>query len=113
MRLVFLKKYALPGKDEEEGVGRMFHLFQSAAFPLGLVRVSHKSHVTELDKDVVPYDYTVYTSIYCGESLRAYWTTYENQQIQFLDLAALTERKEPFSIPLGREPVFKNAAPDL
>ena len=113
VRLVFLKKYALPGKDEEEGVGRMFHLFQSAAFPLGLVRVSHKSHVTELDKDVVPYDYTVYTSIYCGESLRAYWTTYENQQIQFLDLAALTERKEPFSIPLGREPVFKNAAPDL
>ena len=38
VRLVFLKKYALPGKDEEEGVGRMFHLFQSAASLWGLIR---------------------------------------------------------------------------
>ena len=112
IRLAFLKKYALRGKDEEEGVSRMFHLFQSAAFPLGMVRVSHKSHVTELDKDVVPYDYTVYTSIYCAESLRAYWTTYENQQIQFLDLQALLESEKPFSISPGRKPKFKNVTPE-
>lgn len=112
VRLVFLKKFALPGKDEAEGVSRMFHLFQSAAFPLGMIQVSHKSHVTSLDKDVSPYDYTVYTSIYSAQSLRIYWTTYENQQIQFLDLNALLEKKEPGVFSLSRVPDFRNAAPD-
>ena len=74
VRLAFLKKYAVPGKDEPEGVGRMMRLFQSAAFPLGLVRVSHTAAATALDWDVLPYDYTVYTAVYCAESLRAYWT---------------------------------------
>lgn len=112
VRLAFLKKYALPGKEEAEGVSRMFHLFQSAAFPLGMVRVSHKSHVTSLDKDVCPYDYTVYTSIYSAQSLRVYWTTYENQQIQFLELKAFLDKKIPAIISLGRVPDFRNAGFD-
>ena len=49
----------------------MLHLFRSAAFPLGMVKVSHQSHVTELDRTVVPFDYTVYTSIYCAESFKS------------------------------------------
>lgn len=44
----------------------MLHLFQSAAFPLGIVRITEQGTVTEYDKDISPYDYTVYTSIMCG-----------------------------------------------
>ena len=111
VRLVFLKKYALPGRNEAEGVSRMFHLLQSAAFPLGMVKVSHVSHVTELDKDVVPYDYTVYSTVYSSQSLRAYWTTYEDQRIRFLDLSALLDRREPLTVPFSRQPDFLDMTP--
>lgn len=104
VRLAFLKTYALPGQDEVEGVSRMFRLLQNAAFPLGMVRVSQQSHATQLDRQVVPYDYTVYTTVYCAESLRVYWTTYENQRLQFLELDRLLERDAPFQIPLDRTP---------
>ncbi len=40
---------------------------QSAAFPLGAVRVSEPGHVTERDEGVVPFDYTLYT----GRAVRA------------------------------------------
>lgn len=111
VRLAFLKRYALPGRDEEEGVSRMFRLLQSAAFPLGLVRVAHQSQATPLDRQVIPYDYTVYTTVYCAQSLCVYWTTYENQQIRFLDLKALLERQAPFQLPLGERPRFLPVPP--
>lgn len=111
VRLAFLKKYAVPGKDESEGVGRMMRLFQSAAFPLGLVRVSHTAAATALDRDVLPYDYTVYTAVYCAESLRAYWTTYDNHCIRRFSLADLTDRREPLSVPLAGTQAFENVTP--
>ena len=91
----------------------MFRLFQAAAFPLGMVKVTHQSHITELDTQVVPYDYTVYTAIYCAESLCVYWTTYENPRIQFLELGKLLDRREPLTVPMGRTPDFLNATPRL
>lgn len=111
VRLAFLRRHALPGKDEEEGVARMFRLFQSAAFPLGMVKVSHKSPVTGLDKDVLPYDYTVYTSVYCAQSLRAYWATYHDPALRFFDLAALADRTQPLAVPLGLAPRFQDMTP--
>lgn len=84
----------------------MLHLFQSAAFPLGMVRVSQPGHVTEMDSGVVPFDYTVYTSIMCAVSLRFYWTTYENQRVQCIDLHHLSNADQPVQFPLGREPDF-------
>lgn len=113
IRLAFLKQYALKGAHEAEGVSRMFRLFQAAAFPLGMVKVTHQSHITELDTQVVPYDYTVYTAIYCAESLCVYWTTYENPRIQFLELGKLLDRREPLTVPMGRTPDFFNATPRL
>ena len=111
VRLAFLRKYALPGRDEAEGVSRMFRLLQSAAFPLGLVRVSHQSRATPLDRQVLPYDYTVYTAVCCAQSLRLYWTTYENQRVRFLDLGDLLERRAPFQLPLGDRPDFLPVPP--
>ena len=84
----------------------MFRLLQSAAFPLGAVRVSHQSPVTELDTHTVPYDYTVYTSVCCAQSRRFYWTTYENQRIRYLELEPLLERPAPLQFPLYQTPDF-------
>ena len=106
VRLALLKEHCLPGKDEASGIAAMLHLFQSAAFPLGMVRVSQPGHITEQDSGVVPFDYTVYTSIMCAESLRYYWTTYENQRVQCIDLHHLSNRDQPVQFPLGREPDF-------
>ena len=112
VRLSFLRRFALPGRDETSGVSRMLRLFQSAAFPLGAVRVSHQTPATELDTAVLPYDYTVYTAVCCAESLRYYWTTYEGQQIQYLELGALLERQVPFQVPLEAPPLFLPVTPD-
>ncbi len=106
IRLALLRQHAVKGENEEEGIARMLHLFQSAAFPLGMVRVSEPGEPTQLDTGVVPFDYTVYTSIMCAESLKFYWTTYENQRVQCVDLNKLLERKEPVQFDFGRKPDF-------
>ena len=97
VRLAFLKQYARKGSGEVSGVARMFHLFQSVSFPLGIVRVSDPGHLTRYDTGIVPFDYTIYTAILCAESLRFYWTTYENQRIQCLDLLSLLGQDRPLS----------------
>ena len=106
IRLAFLKKFCTKGSDEQDGIAKMFHLFQSAVFPLGMVRVSQPGHVTELDSDIVPFDYTIYTSIMCSESLRFYWTSYENQQIQYVDLNHLLSCTQPKQFDFQRTPQF-------
>ena len=111
VRLAFLRRFALPGEDEETGVSRMFRLFQSAAFPLGAVQVSHQTPATELDAAVLPYDYTVYTGVCCAESLRYYWTTYEGQQIRYLDLGALLEHPTPLQFPMEQTLGFLPVTP--
>ena len=90
--------------DESQGVANMLHLFQSAAFPLGIVRITEQGTVTEYDKDISPYDYTVYTSIMCGESLRFYWTTYQNQQIQCVDMNHLKKGMKAVQFDLEQPP---------
>ena len=99
MRLCYLRKFALRGKDEAQGVARLFRILESAAFPLGAVRVSHQSPVTQLDRDVLPYDFTVYSTVYCAESLGMYWTTYDNQTIRRLGLLRLLDAPRPQSFP--------------
>ena len=50
------------------------------------MKVTHQSHITELDTQVVPYDYTVYTAIYCAESLCVYWTLTKIHAFSFWSL---------------------------
>ena len=106
VRLAFLKKHAVKAPGEEEAVARMLRLFQSASFPLGAVRVSNPGEPTALDKDVVEFDYTIYTAIYCAESLRVYWTTYEDQRVRCADLNHLLTRTEPVQFAFSRRPDF-------
>ena len=111
VRLAFLKTYGVKGATESAGVGAMFRLLQSAAFPLGMVRVPQPESPGSLKGDVLPYDYTVYTAVACAESLRFYWTTYENQRIQFVDLSTLRHQTRPVQFELGRWPDFRELIP--
>ena len=111
VRLAMLKKFGVKGQDEAHGVANMMHLFQSAAFPNGMVRVSQEGHLTEYDVEVIPYDYTIYTSVMCAESKRFYWTSYENQRVQYVDLEQLKSRTQPVQFELGREPDFLCVTP--
>ena len=111
VRLAFLKTYGVKGATESAGVGAMFRLLQSAAFPLGMVRVSQPESPGGLEGDILPYDYTVYTAVACAESLRFYWTTYENQRIQFVDLSTLRHQTRPVQFELGRWPDFRELVP--
>lgn len=106
VRLALLKKHAVRGADEASGVTGMFHLLGSAAFPLGMVRVTDEGAKSELDGARSPYDYTIYTAVMCAESLRFYWTTHENRRIQYIDLNDLAAMDQPCPFDLGRQPDF-------
>lgn len=83
----------------------MLRLLQSAALPLGMVRVSQPGHVTALDSGVLPFDYTVYTAVCCAETGRYYWTTYENQRVRYVTLGDLGPEAKQF--PLDWAPDFQ------
>ena len=106
VRLCFLRENALRERGEEAAVSAMFRLFESAAFPLGAVRVSDFSDVTEHDSDVIPFDYTVYTSVACLESLRYYWTSRENLRVQYADMRDLCKVCEPICLPVSARADF-------
>lgn len=96
MRLAFLRRYAQPGRTEAEGIARLLRLLQSAAFPLGAVR---------LEEDP-PWEYTLYTAAACARSRRFYWTTYHSQRVRYVDLPRLVERGVLARFPLEAEPDF-------
>ena len=91
VRMAFLRRYACPGRTEEEGVARLFRLLQCTAFPLGAVRL----------EETPPWEYTIYTAAACARSRRFYWTTYENQRIRYVDLPRLIQQGKQVRFPLG------------
>lgn len=107
VRLSFLKKYGIKGKNEEEGVTNIIHLLNNVAFPLGFVEVSQMGEVLEYYTDIRPYDFTIYTAVMCSESLRFYWVTYENQRVQSVDLNHLLEKDDYVQFDLDRVADFK------
>lgn len=106
VRLCHLRAHTPLGANEAEGVGRLFHLLGSASFPLGAVEVGEPGEPLALEAGVVPWDYTIYSSVFCAESGRFYWTTYENARVQFVDMPTLAARGEAAQFDLGRAPDF-------
>lgn len=107
IRLSFLKKYAVKGIDEEEGVSNIIHLFNNVAVPLGLVELSEKNNTIVYDECLERYEYTIYTAVMCAESLKFYWVTYENQRVQCIDLNDLLDVDDYVEYDLNRMPDFK------
>lgn len=106
VRLCFLRALTPRAAGEAEGVTRLLHLFASAAFPLGAAEVGEPGEPIESDEGVVPWDYTIYTAVFCAESGRYYWTSYENPRVQFVELSALKNLTEMAQFDLGRAPDF-------
>ena len=112
IRLAMLRKYAVRGKTERQGIARLFRIMESAAFPLGMVRVSQPGGPTELDENVQPWDYTLYTAVYCAETGRCSWTTYDNPAIRTVTLADLKDQTAPVQLPLETETDLKTVGFD-
>ena len=106
VRLAFLRQYAVKGRDEAQGTAYLFRLLQSAAFPLGMVKVPQTAAAAH-DTGVVPYDYTLYSCVLCAESRRFYWTTYEDQSPRYVELDRLALCREPVQLPLEGGPEFR------
>ena len=98
VRLAFLRRYARRGGTEAEGVARLFRLLESAAFPLGAVRLAEEP----------PWEHTIYTAVMCAASRRFYWTTYEDPRVRYVDLSRLVERGVPARFPLGEGTDFRD-----
>ena len=63
VRLAFLRQCAGKGRDEAEGAALLFRLLHTAAFPLGAVELTEVEADTGYDREAVPCDYTVYSSV--------------------------------------------------
>ena len=74
--------------DEAEGVSLLFRLPTAPPF-LGAVELTGPGEITPHDRGVVPYDYTVYSSVLCAESMRFYWLTYRNSRVRYVELSRL------------------------
>ena len=108
VRLAFLRQCAGKGRDEAEGVALLFRLLHSAAFPLGAVELTEVEAETGYDREEVPYDYTVYSSVQCAESGRFYWLTYRNTCPRFVELPRLLEHNRVLQFPLETAPEFRD-----
>lgn len=107
VRLAFLKKYAVKGEREEEGISYLFRLLSHVAFPYGMVKVTENGVITEYDREITPYDYTIYSVAMCAESLKFYWISYENPKVQYVSLKDLLKYKTIRQICLGRKTDFQ------
>lgn len=72
VRLAFIKHYAVKGKDEVDGVGRMFHAFAPVDIPEGIIRAG---------EDTEDYEMTLCTTVMCSESRTYYFSVAGNRRI--------------------------------
>lgn len=77
VRVAFLKEFAVKGRDEVDGVSRMFRVFASVDIPEGILRA---------EGETPSYEQTLCTSVACAESRTYYWSTAGNRRICALRL---------------------------
>ena len=80
----------------------LFRLLHSAAFPLGAVELTGPGEITPPTTGAwCPYDYTVYSSVLCAESMRFYWLTYRNSRVRYVELSRLLKGRPPPPVRAG------------
>ena len=77
VRLAFLKEFAVRGKDEKDGVSRMFRAFAPVDIPEGLVKD---------DSECGAYEQTLCTCVMCAESGVYYFAPSWNRRISAIHL---------------------------
>lgn len=79
VRLAFMKEFAVRGKDELDGISRMFRAFAPVDIPEGLAKA---------DPDYDVYEQTLCTSVMCAESGAYYFAPAWNRRISAVRLTA-------------------------
>lgn len=90
VRLAFMKEFAVPGKDELDGVSRMFRAFAPVDIPEGLAKAG---------PDRGAYHQTLCTSVMCAESGVYYFASAWNRRISAV--RPLIQEREPQYFDLG------------
>ena len=75
VRATFVKMNSVSGNSENESVSQFFHILQSVAMPRGCVKVGEEN-----------YAITIYSSCCNTDSGIYYYTTYDNNQINAVDM---------------------------
>lgn len=106
VRMAVLKHYAIKGKDETDGVSRMFHQFSSVNIPEGIVMRQEK----EDGKEDISYDQTLCISAMCAESGTYYFSTCKSRRISAVRLAGLEGRENItyFELPQKEDIAYLN-----
>lgn len=87
VRTAYQKKYTTKGETELDGVTQLFHILSSSNIPKGMVIIDEpESRDSKNNSQEIIYDYTLYTSAMSSETSRYYFFTYNNQQINCIDL---------------------------
>ena len=72
VRLAMFKNYAVKGRNEPEGVMRMFHTFSCVDVPDGILKLS---------SDAELYEQTLGISVICAESRTYYFSAASNRRV--------------------------------
>ncbi|MCI9169502.1 MAG: linear amide C-N hydrolase [Lawsonibacter sp.] len=99
VRLAFMKEFAVPGKDELDGVSRMFRAFAPVDIPEGLAKA---------DPNYDVYEQTLCTSVMCAESGVYYFAPAWNRRISAVRLPAQGTEMQYFDLGDGQDIDWRN-----
>ncbi len=99
VRLAFMKEFAVPGRDEPDGVSRMFRAFAPVDIPEGLAKA---------DPNYDVYEQTLCTSVMCAESGVYYFAPAQNRRISAVRLPAQGREMEYFDLGDGQDIDWRN-----
>ena len=99
VRLAFLKEFAVPGKDDLDGVSRMFRAFAPVDIPEGLAKA---------DPNYDAYEQTLCTSVMCAESGVYYFAPAQNRRISAVRLPAQGTEMQYFDLGDGQDIDWRN-----
>ena len=94
-----MKEFAVPGKDELDGVSRMFRAFAPVDIPEGLAKA---------DPDYDVYEQTLCTSVMCAESGVYYFAPAQNRRISAVRLPAQGTEIQYFDLGDGQDIDWRN-----
>lgn len=99
VRLAFMKEFAVLGKDELDGVSRMFRFFAPVDIPEGLAKA---------DPDYDVYEQTLCTSVMCAESGVYYFAPAQNRRISAVRLPAQGNEMRYFDLGDNQDIDWRN-----
>lgn len=99
VRLAFMKEFAVRGKDELDGVSRMFRAFAPVDIPEGLAKA---------DPNYEVYEQTLCTSVMCAESGVYYFAPPQNRRVSAVRLPIQGRETQYFDLGNSQDIDWRN-----